>query len=179
VVVLCALLAGFAPGELVDVWMSHGDRVATLPPGFLSIASSPNAPFAACANHTRRIYGVQFHPEVVHTPRGAEMLRRQVVGFLEDVKAALAGRRAIPTGAAEPYARAMLRRLFLAAPVAALPAAASAFRLEMLSGEAAEAYGRIVSAEGAGVARLRIAAAAAALAHVTRTRAQRGAAFQG
>jgi GMP synthase (glutamine-hydrolysing) len=75
------LLAGFAPGELVDVWMSHGDRVATLPPGFLSIASSPNAPFAACANHTRRIYGVQFHPEVVHTPRGAEMLR----AFLFDV----------------------------------------------------------------------------------------------
>jgi GMP synthase (glutamine-hydrolysing) len=75
------ILAGFAPGELVDVWMSHGDRVATLPPGFLSIASSPNAPFAACANHTRRLYGVQFHPEVVHTPRGAEMLR----AFLFDV----------------------------------------------------------------------------------------------
>jgi GMP synthase (glutamine-hydrolysing) len=75
------ILAGFAPGELVDVWMSHGDRVAMLPPGFLSIASSPNAPFAACANHTRRVYGVQFHPEVVHTPRGAEMLR----AFLFDV----------------------------------------------------------------------------------------------
>jgi GMP synthase (glutamine-hydrolysing) len=75
------ILAGFAPGELVDVWMSHGDRVATLPPGFLSIASSPNAPFAACANHARRLYGVQFHPEVVHTPRGAEMLR----AFLFDV----------------------------------------------------------------------------------------------
>jgi GMP synthase (glutamine-hydrolysing) len=75
------ILAGFTQGEQVDVWMSHGDRVASLPPGFASIASSPNAPFAACAHLERRIFGVQYHPEVVHTPRGAEMLR----AFLFDV----------------------------------------------------------------------------------------------
>ncbi|MBN8609527.1 MAG: glutamine-hydrolyzing GMP synthase [Deltaproteobacteria bacterium] len=69
------ILAGFSKGERVEVWASHGDRVVSLPPGFSPIASSPNAPFAASASHERKIYGVQFHPEVVHTPRGAEMLR--------------------------------------------------------------------------------------------------------
>jgi GMP synthase (glutamine-hydrolysing) len=57
------------------VWMSHGDRVAKLPDGFKVIAHSPNAPFAAIADETRRFYGVQFHPEVVHTPRGAAILK--------------------------------------------------------------------------------------------------------
>jgi len=62
------------PGKL-DVWMSHGDRVESLPPGFEPIASTPSAPFAAAADRRRRLYGVQFHPEVVHTPRGKEILR--------------------------------------------------------------------------------------------------------
>ncbi|UJR87064.1 glutamine-hydrolyzing GMP synthase [Sandaracinus amylolyticus] len=75
------LLEGFQRGEHVDVWMSHGDRVHALPPGFETLASTPNAPFAAAGNLSRRIFGVQFHPEVVHTPRGVEMLR----AFLFDV----------------------------------------------------------------------------------------------
>jgi GMP synthase (glutamine-hydrolysing) len=54
------------------VWMSHGDKMAPLPDGFEVIARSPNAPYAAIADEDRRFYGVQFHPEVVHTPRGTD-----------------------------------------------------------------------------------------------------------
>lgn len=57
------------------VWMSHGDRVTAIPEGFEVIATSEGAPFAAIADETRRIYGVQFHPEVMHTPRGAMILK--------------------------------------------------------------------------------------------------------
>ena len=57
------------------VWMSHGDRVTKLPKGFEIIAKSEGAPLAATADEARRFYGVQFHPEVVHTPMGADMLR--------------------------------------------------------------------------------------------------------
>jgi GMP synthase (glutamine-hydrolysing) len=63
------------PGTRLRVWMSHGDRVDALPPGFEVIAATPHAPFAAIADEARRFYGVQFHPEVVHTPQGAAMLR--------------------------------------------------------------------------------------------------------
>jgi GMP synthase (glutamine-hydrolysing) len=69
------------PGEELSVWMSHADRLAELPPGFRSIASSPNAPFAAIARDATRTYGLQFHPEVAHTPRGKEILQ----AFLHDV----------------------------------------------------------------------------------------------
>ena len=55
--------------------MSHGDRVEALPPGFRVVAASEGAPFAAIADDSRRFYGVQFHPEVVHTPHGAALLR--------------------------------------------------------------------------------------------------------
>ncbi len=62
-------------GGREQVWMSHGDRVTRLPPGFRSIASSEGAPFAVVADEGRQMYGVQFHPEVVHTPHGAALLR--------------------------------------------------------------------------------------------------------
>jgi len=68
-------LAAFSPGEKLDVWMSHGDRVEALPPGFVPIARTANSPFAAAAHPERRIFGLQFHPEVVHTPRGKDILR--------------------------------------------------------------------------------------------------------
>ncbi len=68
-----ALFAGLP--ERLKVWMSHGDRVQTLPSGFRHIASTQSAPFAACADTQRRIYGLQFHPEVVQTPLGGEILR--------------------------------------------------------------------------------------------------------
>lgn len=64
-----------APGETLRVWMSHGDRVTAMPAGFKVIGVSDNAPFAAIADETRKYYGVMFHPEVVHTPQGAAMLR--------------------------------------------------------------------------------------------------------
>jgi GMP synthase (glutamine-hydrolysing) len=64
---------------LLDVWMSHGDRVTTLPPGFVTMASTPSCPIAGMADETRRFYGVQFHPEVTHTKQGRAMLRRFVL----------------------------------------------------------------------------------------------------
>jgi GMP synthase (glutamine-hydrolysing) len=63
---------------VLDVWMSHGDRVVAVPPGFKIIGSSDNAPLAAMADESRRFYGLQFHPEVTHTLQGAEILRRFV-----------------------------------------------------------------------------------------------------
>ncbi len=72
----CALFAGLWPkGSREQVWMSHGDRVEALPPGFRVVAVSEGAPFAAVADDARRFYGVQFHPEVVHTPQGAALLK--------------------------------------------------------------------------------------------------------
>ena len=62
-------------GHLERVWMSHGDRVNAIPQGFHPIAATTHAPFAAIADEGRRFYGVQFHPEVVNTPRGALILR--------------------------------------------------------------------------------------------------------
>jgi GMP synthase (glutamine-hydrolysing) len=73
----CALFEG-TPAQQ-DVWMSHGDRVTALPPGFKVVASTDSVPIAAMADETRRWYGLQFHPEVTHTQHGAALLRRFVV----------------------------------------------------------------------------------------------------
>jgi GMP synthase (glutamine-hydrolysing) len=63
----------------LDVWMSHGDRVQALPPGFVPLAKSDHSPLAAMGDETRKLYGLQFHPEVKHTPRGVEILRAFVL----------------------------------------------------------------------------------------------------
>jgi GMP synthase (glutamine-hydrolysing) len=65
----------------LNVWMSHGDRVARLPAGFTAIASSANAPLAGMADESRNFYGLQFHPEVTHTERGQQILER----FVRDI----------------------------------------------------------------------------------------------
>jgi len=63
---------------LLDVWMSHGDRVAALPPGFTANAATTTIPYAAMSDERRRFYGVQFHPEVTHTKQGSRLLERFV-----------------------------------------------------------------------------------------------------
>jgi GMP synthase (glutamine-hydrolysing) len=63
------------PGEKHQVWMSHGDKISAIPDGFKVIATTPTAPFAAIADEKRRVYGVQFHLEVVHTLEGAKILK--------------------------------------------------------------------------------------------------------
>jgi GMP synthase (glutamine-hydrolysing) len=68
------LFHGFSADEDVPVWMSHGDRIDSLPSGFSVIAESANCPVAAVAAPARKFWGVQFHPEVAHTPRGGEIL---------------------------------------------------------------------------------------------------------
>ncbi len=72
----CALFDGvWSVGGREQVWMSHGDRVTALPPGFKVVGTSEGAPFAVIADEARKLYGVQFHPEVVHTPHGAQLLK--------------------------------------------------------------------------------------------------------
>ncbi|SFK48459.1 GMP synthase (glutamine-hydrolysing) [Sphingomonas sp. NFR04] len=84
----CALFDGlWQTGESHQVWMSHGDKVAALAPGFRPVAASPGAPYAVIANDERRYYAMQFHPEVVHTPDGAKLLAnfvRHVCGLSGD-----------------------------------------------------------------------------------------------
>jgi GMP synthase (glutamine-hydrolysing) len=71
----CPLFEGaWKAGTTHTVWMSHGDRVNALPAGFKAAAKTENAPFAAIYNPEKQLYGVQFHPEVVHTPEGAKLL---------------------------------------------------------------------------------------------------------
>jgi len=75
VVASSALFDGvWEPGTRDQVWMSHGDTVVAIPDGFSAIAISEGAPFAVISDENRRFYGVQFHPEVVHTPKGAALL---------------------------------------------------------------------------------------------------------
>jgi GMP synthase (glutamine-hydrolysing) len=75
------LLKGIATDSDVPVWMSHGDHVAQLPAGFAQTASSANCPMTAFENRERRIFCVQFHPEVVHTPCGAQLLGNFLFGI--------------------------------------------------------------------------------------------------
>jgi GMP synthase (glutamine-hydrolysing) len=66
---------------MLTVWMSHGDKVTALPPGFALMASTPSCPIAGMADEARGFYGVQFHPEVTHTTRGKAILERFVLGI--------------------------------------------------------------------------------------------------
>mgnify|MGYP002755744319 FL=1 len=75
-------IADFTTAEgygMLQVWMSHGDKVTELPPGFKLMASTPSCPIAGMADEERRFYAVQFHPEVTHTKQGAALLRRFVL----------------------------------------------------------------------------------------------------
>ncbi|WP_439925840.1 glutamine-hydrolyzing GMP synthase [Nitrobacter sp. JJSN] len=84
----CALFDGvWEKGGHYDVWMSHGDRVTKLPDGFRAVAKAPGSPIAVIADDARKFYAMQFHPEVVHTPDGAKLLRnfvRKVAGLTGD-----------------------------------------------------------------------------------------------
>ena len=72
----CALFEGtWSPGAREQVWMSHGDHISAAPPGFRTVAVSEGAPFAVIADDARHFYGLMFHPEVAHTPHGAQLLR--------------------------------------------------------------------------------------------------------
>jgi GMP synthase (glutamine-hydrolysing) len=75
------LFRGFAPGEETQVWMSHGDHVEAPPPGFVCTASSANSPIAGIEHQSKPVFAVQFHPEVAHTLRGAEVISN----FLFDI----------------------------------------------------------------------------------------------
>ena len=68
---------------LLKVWMSHGDKVSALPPGFKVMASTPSCPIAGMADEQRRFYGVQFHPEVTHTVQGRALIERFVLGICQ------------------------------------------------------------------------------------------------
>jgi GMP synthase (glutamine-hydrolysing) len=68
------LFAGFTAGSRTPVWMSHGDRLEDMPAGWQAMAHSENSPVAALADRASRRYAIQFHPEVVHTPRGRQLL---------------------------------------------------------------------------------------------------------
>lgn len=84
-----SLLAGIedkksdAGDSLLDVWMSHGDKVTHLPPGFKMICETRNAPIAGMADESRQMFGLQFHPEVTHTPQGLAILKRFVVDICD------------------------------------------------------------------------------------------------
>ena len=84
----CALFAGvWEKGGQYEVWMSHGDRVTRLPDGFRGVAKAQGSPISVIADDARKFYAMQFHPEVVHTPDGAKLLRnfvRNIAGLSGD-----------------------------------------------------------------------------------------------
>jgi GMP synthase (glutamine-hydrolysing) len=75
----CPFFKGL-PSATIPVWMSHGDRIQQVPPGFKSVAQTDNSPTAAMQDATGRLYGIQFHPEVTHTPHGLQMLQNFLYG---------------------------------------------------------------------------------------------------
>src|SRR5246127_4547694 len=83
----CLFDTTWKPGERHPVWMSHGDRITKMPPGFVVAGTSANAPFAVIQDEKRKYYGLMFHPEVVHTPDGAQLIRnfvRKIAGLTGD-----------------------------------------------------------------------------------------------
>jgi GMP synthase (glutamine-hydrolysing) len=84
----CALFDGvWEKGGHYEVWMSHGDRVTVMPQGFRAVAKAPGSPVSVIADDARKFYAMQFHPEVVHTPDGAKLIRnfiRNIAGFTGD-----------------------------------------------------------------------------------------------
>jgi GMP synthase (glutamine-hydrolysing) len=74
------LYEGLQDGAM-HVWMSHGDKLSQLPEGFCTIATTTNSPYASIAHETKPIFGIQFHPEVTHTPRGTELLKNFAVNI--------------------------------------------------------------------------------------------------
>jgi len=75
----CPLFANiWQKGQSYQIWMSHGDKVVKIPAGFRVVGTSPGAPFAAIADENRQFYALQFHPEVVHTPDGAQIFKNFV-----------------------------------------------------------------------------------------------------
>ncbi|MFL6817288.1 MAG: glutamine-hydrolyzing GMP synthase, partial [Bradyrhizobium sp.] len=79
--------SAWSVGERHPVWMSHGDRITRMPPGFVVAGVSANAPFAVIQDEKRKYYGLMFHPEVVHTPDGAKLIRnfvRRIAGLSGD-----------------------------------------------------------------------------------------------
>ncbi len=75
------LFKAIGENGVLDVWMSHGDKVTTVPTGFDVVAKTPSCPIAAIANTDKQIYGIQFHPEVTHTHQGTDILRNFAVGI--------------------------------------------------------------------------------------------------
>jgi len=85
---------------MLDVWMSHGDKVIDMPPGFKLMANNPTCPIAGMADDARKFYAVQFHPEVTHTPQGRALIERFVLGIC-----GLAGDWSMPNYVEEAVAR--------------------------------------------------------------------------
>ena len=81
-----SLLEGWFDTDQEQVWMSHGDHVSKIAPGFEVFGTSHNAPFAIIANQERKLFAVQFHPEVHHTPNGSKLLENfcKMAGFSRD-----------------------------------------------------------------------------------------------